>query len=82
MNVNTMVLTCTEGRGALTHVLTNVFLNAGVDHPLALALGKCSYHDSHDIIGMSHENISMALTYEDDQGRKIDLPELQKFQIG
>ena len=74
-----MVLTHTEGRDALIHVLTNVF-EVGVDHPLALTLGKCGYHDINDIIGMSLADI-MALTYEDEQGTEIDLPKPQRYQI-
>ena len=74
-----MVLTRTEGRNALTHVLTNL-LDIGTDHPLVLALGNHGYHDINDIIGMSHEDIK-ALTYEDDQGQETDLPRVHQFLI-
>ena len=74
-----MVLTCTEGRNALTHVLTNVF-DIGTDHPLALALENHGYHDINDIMGMSFEDIK-ALTYEDDQGQEMDLPRVHQFPI-
>jgi hypothetical protein len=74
-----MVHTHTEGRDALTHVLTNVF-EVGVDLPLALALEKCGYNDIHDIIGMLIVDIE-TLIYEDDQGKDIDLPNLHQFPI-
>jgi hypothetical protein len=50
------------------------------DHPLALALGKHSYHDIQDILGVSHEDIEV-LTYEDDQDNEIDLPRLYRSMI-
>ena len=49
-------------------------------HWLTLALGKHGYHDIHDIVIMSQEDI-MALTYEDDQGKEIDLLRLHQFPI-
>jgi hypothetical protein len=54
----------------------------GVDHPLALALEKCGYHNIHDIIVVMSLVDIKALAYEDDQGKVITLPaESHQFQI-
>lgn len=71
--------THTEGRSALTHVLSNVF-EIGVDHPLTLSLAQCGYCHITDIIGTSFVDIE-ALVYEDDHGKVIDLPKLHQFPL-
>jgi len=75
-----MVLTRTERRTALAHVVTNVFMLDDADNPLSLALTKAFLMDIYDILVMPFHDIER-LDYVDAQGNEILLPSGYQYML-
>jgi hypothetical protein len=74
-----MVLTCAEGRAALTHLIDNVFA-LEADNLLSEALTRDGYADIRDVANMIEEDID-SLAYPDSNDDLVIVPRYLKAFI-